>query len=48
MENSKDVLKAGRNITGDRLYSVIDTVEELKQHMSKQQQNNICRNSNVK
>ena len=48
MENSKDVLKTGRNITGDRLYSAIDTMEELKQHMLKQQQNNICRNSNVK
>ena len=29
MEISKDVLKTERNITGDRLYFAIDTMEEL-------------------
>ena len=29
MEISKDVLQNRRNITGDRLYSAIDTMEEL-------------------
>ena len=31
METSKDIFNTGRNVTGDRLYSVIDTVEELYQ-----------------
>lgn len=29
IEISKDVLKTDRNITGDRLYFAIDTMEEL-------------------
>ena len=31
MEISKDILSTGRNVTGDRLHSAIDTVEELYQ-----------------
>ena len=31
MEISKDILKPGRNITGDQIYSTIDIVEELYQ-----------------
>ena len=31
MEISKDMLKTGRNITGEQLYSAIDTLEELYQ-----------------
>ena len=31
MEISKDILNTGRNVTGDRLYSAIDTTEELYQ-----------------
>ena len=31
METSQDIFNTGRNVTGDRLYSVIDTVKELYQ-----------------
>ena len=31
MQIFKDILNTGRNVTGDRLYSAIDTVEELYQ-----------------
>ena len=31
MQISKDILETGRNVTGDQLYSAIDTVEELYQ-----------------
>ena len=43
MEISKYTLKTGRKITGDRLYSEIDTVEELYQ-----KKNNLCQNNNAK
>ena len=37
METSKDVLHTGRNVTGDRLCSAIDTVEEIYQKTMSEQ-----------
>ena len=37
MEITKDILNPKRNVTGDRLYYTIDTVEELHQKT-----NNLC------
>ena len=42
MEISKNILNTARKATGDRLYSAIDTVEELYQKKTK------CRNNNAK
>lgn len=43
MEISKGILSTG-NITGDQLYSAVDTVEELYQ----KKKSNLCRNNNAK
>ena len=37
METSKDILHTGRNVTGDRRYSAIDTVEEIYQKTMSEQ-----------
>ena len=43
MEIPKDILNTGINVTGDRLYSAIDTFEELYH-----KKNNLCRKNNTK
>ena len=43
MEIFKNILSTGRSATGYRLYSAIDTVEELYQKKKK-----LCRNNNAK
>ena len=39
MEITKDIFNTGKNVTRDRLYSAIDTVEELYE-----KKNNLCCN----
>ena len=43
MEIYKDIFNNGRKVTGDWLYSAIDTVEKLKP-----EKNNLCWNNNAK